>query len=129
MTNQTQTKDLSQMIDQLKSINGWNDAQLEQATKLLCAKFNDSKVTLKNQIKAGSFYHDYENHILAGRKGSDGESIYGIGVDNCHEIAIEIYYRGNLEDFDSEYKWEDFMENPNLVISEIQALRSSLGLK
>lgn len=124
MTNNTQIKDLSQMIDQLKSIDGWNDDQLDQATKLLCAKFNDSKVTLKNQIKAGSFYQHYENCILAGRG-----HIYDIGVYEDHSIWIAIYHRGNLEDFQSKYKWEDFMENPNLVISEFQSLRASLGLK
>ena len=130
MTNNTQTKDLSQMIDQLKASKEWNDDQLDQATALLCEKLNDSKVTLKNQIKVGSFYQHYENCILAGRNDK-----YDIGVYENHNIYIgyHLSIRGcdgeNLEDFESRYKWEDFMENPNLIISEFQSLRESLGLK
>ena len=124
MTNLETTKDLSQMIDQLKASKEWNDDQLDQATALLCEKLNDSKVTLKNQIKVGSFWQHYENCILAGRNDN-----YDIGVYENHNIYIGYHHKENLEDFQSKYKWEDFMENPNLIISEFQSLRSSLGLK
>jgi hypothetical protein len=110
-------------MQDLMNTKSWNDDQLEEATKMLCEVLNTSKVSIKNQIKAGGFSMIHENCIQS------HNFKYDIGVYEEHGIYIGMYVKDNLEDFESNYKWEDLMNNPNLVIDEFKKLRNDLGLK
>lgn len=110
-------------VQDLINTKTWNDAQLAEATKMLCETLNTSKVSLKNQIKAGGFFMVHENCIQS------HNFKYDIGVYPSHEIFIGMYVNEDMEDFESMLKWEDFIKHPNLVIDEFKKLRESLGLK
>ena len=110
-----------QNMQDLLNTETWNDDQLFQATKMLYTHLNESKINLKYGWKAGSWYQDYENCIRTKNQR------YDIGVYENHNIWFKIYVNDQPEDFESNYKWEDLMNNPQIVVDEFVALKRSVG--
>jgi hypothetical protein len=118
-------------MQDLMNTKSWNDGQLEEATKMLCEVLNTSKVSLKNEIKAGGFYMVHKNCLQS------HNYKYTISVYGGHGIYIGMYVKDEddedfkdserFEDSEISYKWEDLMNNPNLVIDEFKFLRNDLG--
>jgi len=104
---------------QTKESQMWDDNELFENTRLLTEKLNQSKVSLKYKIKAGSFVQD-ENRIYAGRN-----NCYTIAICEDHAVWFEKEsnnWIGNSDEFESKYSWEDFMANTDLIIEQIGLL-------
>lgn len=118
-------------MQDLMNTKSWNDDQLEEATKMLCEVLNTSKVSLKNEIKAGGFYIVHKNFLQS------HNYKYTISVYGGHSIYIGMYVKDEDDEYfksferfeysEISYKWEDLMNNPNLVIDEFKFLRNDLG--